>query len=111
MASIILLTYIDEKIETQRGEMTYPKWHNESHLRYNGCSDSIAWAVHCHARERRAEEGEGAGDGKGEEGREGRGEGGWQLIISILGMSKWAWEFNKRILTITKQMTFHALST
>ena len=80
-------------------------------MRYNGCSVSIAWAVHCHARERRAEEGEGAGDGKGEEGREGRGEGGWQLIISILGMSKWAWEFNKCILMITKQMTFHALST
>ena len=69
--------YIDEKIETQRGEMTYPKWHNESHLRYNGCSDSIAWAVHCHARERRAEEGEGAGDGNGKKGgREGEREAG-----------------------------------
>lgn len=79
-------------------------------MRYNGCSDSIAWAVHCYPRERRAEEGEGAGGGEGEGGRE-RGKGGWQLIISILGMSTWAWEFNKCILMITKQMTFHALST
>ena len=77
-------------------------------MRYNGCSDSIAWAVHCYARERRAKEGEGAGGGEGEGGREGRG---WQPIISILKMSKWAWEFNKCILMITKQMTFHALST
>lgn len=51
------------------------------------------------------------GVGQKEEKKDRVGERHSQLIISIFGMSKWAWKFNKYILMITKQMTFHALST
>lgn len=47
--------------------------------------------------------------GGGREGGKGRGR--LATNNNILGMSKWAWEFNTYILMITKQMTFYALST
>lgn len=100
--------YIDEKTETQIGEVTCLKSYSKSHFRYDSGVPNLypglwntvpekGWGSEGQ-RETERERGQRA---KGRKRRDS------QLVISIFWMSKWVQKFNNYTPMITKEMIFY----